>query len=223
MFAMTHFRAVILDVDGTLVDSNDAHARSWQEALSEHGYDVPFKRIRNLIGMGGDNLLPEAIHVEKDSELGQQIAKRRQEIFKSRYLPELKAFPEVRALVARLRDAGLKVVVASSGEKDEVEHLLELAQVTDLVEAQTSSADAENSKPDPDIIEAALEKLDYPPYQVVMLGDTPYDVEAASKAGVPVIAMRSGEFSDDDLKDAIAIYDDAADLLHHFNSSPLVK
>ncbi|GAB4514573.1 MAG: HAD family hydrolase [Anaerolineae bacterium] len=213
--------AVILDVDGTLVDSNDAHASAWLSALQAYGYDVTFDNIRPLIGMGGDNLLPAAVQVTQDSEIGQEIAKERRKVYKTVYLPNVKAFPKVRELVAHLQQAGLQLIAASSGEESEVEANLHKAGVEDLVTDYTSSDDVENSKPEPDILEAALEKLGCSPKQAVMIGDSPYDIQAAQKLGLPIIALRCGGFSDDVLADATAIYDDPADLLAHFAESPL--
>lgn len=210
---MKPIQGVILDVDGTLVDSNDAHAHAWVEAFAEQGIRVEFEKVRPLIGMGGDKLMPEVSGISEETEQGELISKRRSEIFKEKYLPHLKAFPKTKEMLQRLRDEGLKLVVASSAKKDELKSLLKIAGADDLIEEQTSSDDAENSKPDPDIIEAALEALDLPPDSVVMLGDTPYDIESASRAGVRAIAVRSGGWSDEDLKGAIAIYDDPADLL----------
>jgi HAD superfamily hydrolase (TIGR01549 family) len=210
---MKPIRGVILDVDGTLVDSNDAHAHAWVEALAEQGINVEFEKVRSLIGMGGDKLLPEVSGISEETEQGKLVSERRSEIFKEKYLPHLKAFPKTRELLERMRDEGLKLVVASSAKKDELKALLKIARADDLIEDKTSSDDAENSKPDPDIVKAALEAIGLSPDAVVMIGDTPYDIESASKAHVRVIAVRSGGWSDEDLKGAIAIYDDPADLL----------
>lgn len=218
---MAAYRAVILDVDGTLVDSNDAHARVWFDAFKEHGHDVDFDQVRGLIGKGGDHLMPEVSGVEHDSPEGEAISKRRSELFKERELSKLKAFPQTRELLERLRERGLRLAVASSAKGDELTPLLEVAGAKDLVETETSSSDAKQSKPDPDIIQAALDKLKLPPDQVVMLGDTPYDIESARKAGVQTIALRSGGWGSDDLKGALAVYADPADLLAHFDESPL--
>jgi len=216
-------RGVILDVDGTLVDSVDAHARAWVEALAEVGHEVPFERVRGLIGMGGDKLLPEISGIEKESEQGTALSDRRRELFEQRYLAGLKPFPQTRELVQRLLDEGLTVAVASSAAGEELGGLLKAAQVEDLIEHATTSSDAENSKPDPDIIQAALQRVGLRPEEVVMLGDTPYDIEAAAKAGVPTIALRCGGWNDDELAEAIAVYQDPADLLANFDSSPLVQ
>jgi HAD superfamily hydrolase (TIGR01549 family) len=216
-------RGIILDVDGTLVDSNDAHARAWVDALQEAGFDVPFQRVRELIGMGGDNLLPEAARLDKDEEPGKSISQRRSAIFKEHYLAQVKAFPQTRALIEHFQADGLTVAVASSAQADELEHLLKIAQVEDLLDATTSSSDASHSKPDPDIILAVLERTELQPDEVLMLGDTPYDITAANKAGVATIALRCGGWNDDDLRDAHAIYSDPADLLAHYDESPLAR
>ncbi len=216
-------RGIILDVDGTLVDSNDAHARAWVEALAEHGITVDFEKARRLIGMGGDKLLPELASIEAESPEGEQLGERRGEIFKERYLPSIEPLPGSRELLKRMREDGLKLVVASSAKEDELEPLLKIAGASGLVEEKTSSDDAENSKPDPDIIHAALDRSGLSAEETVMIGDTPYDIEAARKAGVPVIAVRSGGWKDEDLARAIAIYDDPADLLAHYDESPLKR
>lgn len=218
----TTLRGVLLDVDGTLVDSNDAHAHAWVAALAEAGHAVAFERVRALIGKGGDKLLPEVSGIAKESAQGEAIGARRGAIFKERYLGQLRAFPQTRALIERMRAAGLRVAVASSAQEDELAALLAVAGVRDLIESATSSSDAKQSKPDPDIIQAALARLGLPPAATIMLGDTPYDIEAAARAGVPTIALRCGGWANADLAGAHAIYQDPADLLAHFADSPLV-
>lgn len=214
-------RGVILDMDGTLVDSNDAHAHAWVDALQEAGYAVPFARVRPLIGMGSDNLLPEVIGRSKGTPEGERLSERWGEIFKERYLPRLRPFPGAKELVARLRADGLTIAVGSSSKDDLLAPLLDLVGIADLVDATTSSSDAERSKPDPDIIQAALEKAGHSPAEILLLGDTPYDIAAADKAGVRTIALRCGGFGDRELAGAIAIYDDPADLLARYDESPL--
>lgn len=218
---MNSRRGVILDLDGTLVDSNDAHAQAWVDAFAEAGYNVPFERVRSLIGMGGDKLLPITIGVEKESDEGQRLDERRGEFFKARYLPEIRPFPEVAALLQRMKQDGHRLVVASSSKEDDLERLLEIAGVTDYVDDYTSADDVAESKPSPDAVHAALDKLGTTPAQTIMLGDTPYDVEAAHHAGVPIIALRSGGWGDADLEGAVAVYDDPADLLARYDASPL--
>jgi HAD superfamily hydrolase (TIGR01509 family) len=216
-----HIRGILLDVDGTLVDSNDAHARAWVAALEQHGHQASFERVRALIGKGGDKLLPEVADVEKDSPEGKRIAESRKQIFKERFLPTLRPFPQARALLERMRRDGLRLVVASSAESGELDALLDAAQVSDLIERKTSSSDAPHSKPDPDIVQAALGQLGEPPEAVLMLGDTPYDVEASARAGVKTIALRCGGWDRPDLAGALAVYDDPADLLARYGESPL--
>jgi len=218
---VTHILAVIFDVDGTLVDSNDAQARSWVDALKEFGYSVPYEKVRPLIGMGGDKVLPETIGVQKDSEKGKQISKRRSEIFKEKYLPNVKPFPDAQKLLDRMRKQGLKLAIATSAQPDELRPLLQIVGAADLIEDKTSARDVKSSKPDPDVMQVALKRVGYPPNEVVMIGDTPYDIEAARKVGVGAIAFRCGGWSDSDLAGAIAIYNDPADLLAHYDSSPL--
>ena len=216
-------RGVILDIDGTLVDSNDAHASAWVEALAEHGIDVEYEKARRLIGMGGDKLLPELTGLEEDSPIGKKIGESRSKIFKSKYLPHLKPFPRVKELLARMTKDGLRLVVASSAKEDELKELLKIAGAEEFIEDKTSSSDAENSKPDPDIVEAALDDLGLSPDEVIMIGDTPYDVEAAARADIKTLAFRSGGWRDAELKDAVAVYQDPADLLARYDSSPLAK
>jgi HAD superfamily hydrolase (TIGR01509 family) len=215
------YRGILLDLDGTLVDSNDAHAQSWHRAFSENGQDIPYDEIRQRIGMGGDNLIPSLLGVEKESELGSRISERRGEIFQNEHLPRLRPFPGVRPLLERMREAGLRLVVATSAPEEEMEPLIEIAGIRDLLEEKTSADDADSSKPDPDIIHAALDRLGLPAEEALMLGDTPYDIAAAGEAGVDVIAFRSGGFPDEDLTGALAIYDGPADLLERWEESPL--
>ncbi len=218
-----NIRGVILDVDGTLVDSNDAHARAWMEGMAEHGYDASFETVRPLVGMGGDKLLPKAIQVDGEGEEGKAIDARRSEIFQTNYLPRLRAFPQVRELLTFMKERGLKLVVASSSKRETLEALLELAGATDLIESSTSTDDADASKPAPDIVGTALGRLGLPKDAVVMLGDTPYDVEAAQRAGVSLIGLRCGGWDDAGLEGAVAVYDDPADLLAHYDASPLAS
>ena len=218
---MKQIHGVILDVDGTLVDSNDAHAKSWVEALAEFGYTVPFAKVRPLIGKGGDKVLPEVIGVQSTSDKGQKISKRRAEIFKERYLSTVQPFPGAQALLNHMRSHGLKLAIASSAKPDELRSLLQLVGAADLIQEKTSSEEAKDSKPAPESVEVTLQKMGYLPNAVLMLGDTPYDIEAAKKAGVDTIALRSGGWKDADLREAIAIYTDTADLLQQYDHSPL--
>jgi HAD superfamily hydrolase (TIGR01509 family) len=212
-------KGVIFDVDGTLVNSNDAHADSWAEIFSEAGYDVPFDVVRPLIGMGGDKLLPKTIGIESDSAEGKRLSAKRWKLFKEKYVPALKPLDGARALVQRIRNDGLATVIATSAEKDELHVLLRAAEVADLMEDEATSSDAESSKPDPDIVQAAIRKSGLRPDGLVMIGDTPYDVEAAIRANVSIIAFRSGGWLDSKLGGSSAIYDGPADLLANYETS----
>jgi HAD superfamily hydrolase (TIGR01509 family) len=212
-------KGIIFDVDGTLVDSNDAHAESWVDTFAEAGYDVPFGIVRPLIGMGADKLLPLAVGVSNESDEGKRLTDRRSEIFREKYLPRLRALPGSRELVSRVRAAGLKAIVATSAKDQELKGLLNAARVEDLMEERATSSDAKRSKPDPDIVHAAIDESSLAPDHLVMIGDTPYDVEAATRASVRIIGFRSGGWKDEDLKGAVEIYDGPADLLANYESS----
>ena len=216
-------QGVIFDIDGTLVDSNDAHAQSWVDTFAEAGYNVPFDVVRPLIGMGADKLLPKAIGISHDSKEGKKLVKRRSEIFRDKYLPHLSPLEGSRALVQRVRSDGLKAIVATSAKDEELKGLLEAAEVADLMEEKATASDAKRSKPDPDIVEAAIEESGIPPKNLVMIGDTPYDSAAAAKAKVRTIGFRSGGWTDAALQGAVEIYDGPADLLAHYDSSLLGK
>lgn len=216
---MNTLRGVLLDIDGTLIDSNDAHALAWVAALAEQDIHVRREDVRRLIGMGGDKLLPAITGVDAESALGQGIGERRAELFRERYLPGVSAFPGSRALLERMSADGLTLVAASSAKADELGALLARAGATGLLRGATSSDDAERSKPDPDIVVEAIARSGHHPGELVMLGDTPYDVEAGTRAGVPVVALRCGGWDDADLRGAAAIYDGPADLLARYDAS----
>ena len=215
---------VILDVDGTLVDSNDAHAAAWQTAFDTtpelQGFNhINFDRIRHLIGKGGEKLLLELTGLEKDSDLGKRLSALRSKIFSENYLPFLKPFEGSEPLLKQFHENGLRLAIASSAEAGELKSLLKICGADKYVEEVSSSDDAKHSKPDPDIIQAALKKMKLQPSQAVMLGDTPYDIEAATRAGCKCIAFRSGGWSDLDLMGAFAVYDDVGDLLTQYDIS----
>ena len=214
-------KGVLFDVDGTLLDSNDAHALSWVEAFEEAGYDVPFDVVRPLIGMGADKLLPKTIAVSNDSDEGKELVERHSDIFQERHLPRLGPFKGARDLVRRIRSDDLKPLVATSARDEQLTQLLKAAHVEDLMEERATASDAKRSKPDPDIVKAAIEESGISPKHLVMIGDTPYDIEAAAKAGVRTIAFRCGGWSDDKLKGAAEIYDGPSDLLAHYEASAI--
>jgi HAD superfamily hydrolase (TIGR01509 family) len=213
---------VLFDIDGTLLDSNDAHAQSWVEIFRRHGRDIAYERVRPLIGKGGDKLLPELTGLDAEAGEGKQMTEERSRLFLHDWLPKLRPTRGARELVQRLRDDGFRLVIATSAGGDELDQLLRQAQVDDLIEQATSSDDAESSKPDPDIIQAALKKGKLRPEGAVMIGDTPYDIEAAGRAGVTTIALRCGGWWDDvALAGAVATYVDPGALLAHIYRSPL--
>lgn len=216
-------RGVIFDIDGTLVDSNRAHAESWAEVLNRYGYQVTADEVQPLIGMGGDKLLPELIGVAIDSEQGKRYSEERTKLFFESYLPDVRAFPGGRELAQQLHDDGFVLVVATSASEDELEKLLKVAGIGDLLTDTTSSDDAERSKPDPDIVEAAVRRAGLSAARLVMIGDTPYDVEAAKRAGVGMIAVTAGGWAGSDLAGADAVYKDVAEILARYDEVEFFK
>jgi HAD superfamily hydrolase (TIGR01549 family) len=214
---------VLLDIDGTLIDSNDAHASAWVDVGKEFGYDIEFSQVRRLIGMGGDKVLPELTGLEEASAEGERMLARRGEIFRERYLPDLEAFAGTRELLERMAADGLKLVVATSASEDDLQGLLRQAGIEDLIDQAANSDDAEESKPAPDIVEAALRRAKVRAAEAIMIGDTPYDIGAAQRAGVPIIAFRCGGWKDEELAGAVAVYDGPADLSGGYSSSILRK
>ena len=207
------YDAVLLDIDGTLVDSNAAHAAAWSDAFAAHGRHHSPQQIRPLIGKGGDKVLQELASLDSESGEGKKISETRARIFQERYLPTLKPTPGAREFVEWLIDSRLRVVVATSAKADEVKGLLAVCGGQALASNATTSDDAERSKPDPDIVVAALKKSGAPAGRAIMIGDTPYDIEAATRAGVATIALRCGGWDDARLQGAVAIYDDPRELL----------
>lgn len=214
---MSAVRGVLFDMDGTLVDSNDAHARAWVIAFREAGFDVPFQRVREMIGMGGDKVAPIITGFDSNSEEAHAISERCGTIFREQYLPHIEPFPDVRALFERMRDSGLSLFIATSAKPEDLKPLLRIANISDLLSGAASKKDAKHSKPDPDIIDAAKDKSGLPPDKLVMIGDTPYDIEAASRAGIRCIAFRSGGWPDDKLTGAAQIYDGPWDMLDNYS------
>jgi phosphoglycolate phosphatase-like HAD superfamily hydrolase len=217
-------KAVIFDIDGTLVDSVDLHARAWQEAFEHFGKRFPFEKVRYQIGKGGDQLLPVFLSEAEIEEFGDELTEYRGDLFKREYLPRVVAFPSVRALFERILRDGKRIALASSAKKDELSEYKRIANIEDLVEDETSADDAEKSKPHPDIFEAALSQLgDVRASEAVVVGDTPYDAEAAGKAGLRTVGVLSGGFPEEDLRAAgcVRVYKDPAELLANYDSSPL--
>ena len=219
-------RAAIFDIDGTLLDSVDLHARAWVEAFAHFGVETEAAEVRRQIGKGGDELMPVFLPRDRVEREGETIEAYRSDLFKTKYLDAVRPFPAVRALFERIRAAGLTIALASSGKRAEVEHYQEILGIADLVDAATSADDADRSKPHPDIFQAAMGKLDgIDPSAMIVIGDTPYDAEAAAKAGLNTIGLLCGGFPEADLVGAgcIAIYRDPQDLLDRFDASPIAR
>ncbi|MGZ3651238.1 MAG: HAD family hydrolase [Bdellovibrionota bacterium] len=214
---------VLLDIDGTLIDSNEAHARAWTEALAEAGVPAEYAAVREKIGEGGDHLLSELTGISFDSELGMKIRERRGEIFRLDFLPRLRALPGTRALLELFRDRGLRFAAATSGSRREAEALLRQARLDDLIQNYATADDAPSTKPDPAILEVALRYIGLPAKQVIMLGDTPYDVQAATRARIPIVAFTCGGWPAEALKGAVAVYQGPWELLAAFERSPFAQ
>ena len=219
------YEAAIFDIDGTLVDSVDFHAETWRQVFENHGRHVTFEEIRAQIGKGGDQLMPVFLSAREVEKLGEKMEAERGKLFKKEFMPKVKPFPGVRALFERMKQGGLKIALATSAKKDELEHYSKLLEIEDLIEAGVSTDDAENSKPHPDIFQAAVKKLGgIPTERTLAVGDTPYDAEAAGKIGIRTVGFRCGGFSPEDLEKAgaIALYQDSEDLLRRYDGSPFV-
>jgi HAD superfamily hydrolase (TIGR01509 family) len=218
--------AVLFDIDGTLIDSNDLHAAAWREAFLHYGVDLPHDVVRAQIGKGGDNLIPALLPKELVERRKDEIDEYRSELFKRDYLPRVVPFPGVRALFERIVADGKKIVLASSAKGEEVEFHMGVIGARDLITATTSADDVEHSKPCPDIFAAALQKVQpLSAVEVLVVGDTPYDVQAAKKLGMRVIGVRSGGFPDESLTGAGAdeLYEGPEDLLFNYDSSLIAR
>lgn len=214
-------RGVIFDVDGTLVDSNPAHTQAWLRALQEAGLPADAEEIRRSIGMGGDKIIPMQTGWSDQDPEGKALAQRRGEIFQTDYLPNLNAFRGASQLVERLHRDGLKLAVASSARPEELDPLLDLIGIQSFLEQKTSSGDAKESKPDPDIVAVALDRLGLKAEEVIMIGDTPYDLLAARQLTIRPLAFLTGGWSRRELEQAEWIFAGPAALLDAMGSGPL--
>jgi HAD superfamily hydrolase (TIGR01509 family) len=216
--------AVIFDVDGTLVDTVSLHAQAWADTFRHFGVDVSVEDVRRQIGKGGDQLMPVFLDEHTLLEQGDEIERYRSDLFKRCYFDKARAFPAVRDLFVKLREANTTIAVGSSCKADELDHYLGLAGVADLVSVRTTSADAARTKPYPDIFKAALQALgEVAGRDVVVIGDSPYDAEAARRAGLASVGLLSGGFAEEELRVAgcVAVYRDPRDLLDNLDASPL--
>ena len=215
-------KAAIFDLDGTLLDSVDLHALAWHEAMVKFGHDVTLEQVRSQIGKGGDKLIPVFLSADEQRDHGKELEEWRGRRFKTRYLPLVRPFSAVPDLLRRLRDAGLRIAVASSAKRDELDNYLEIAGIGGLVDATTSSEDADESKPAPDVFEIILKKLRIPGADAVAIGDTPYDAIAAGKAGVATIGVLCGGFTEPSLRQAgcVQIFRGPAALFAYCHAEP---
>jgi HAD superfamily hydrolase (TIGR01509 family) len=213
----------VLDVDGTLVDSNYQHALAWYRALRSMGETFPVWRLHRLIGMGGDQVITSLGGEELEERIGEEARKRQGEEVDA-LIDEIAPLPGARDLLLAVKERGHRLVLASSGQQRHVDFALDLLDARGIADAWTSSADAEQTKPAPDLLQVALKKLGAPKdASSVLIGDSVWDVEAAKNAGMPAIVVRSGGFGDDELRDAgaVGIYDTPGDLAAALDDTPL--
>lgn len=214
--------AALLDVDGTLIDSNYHHALAWYRAFRRHDIVLPLWRIHRAVGMGGDQLVPALVGSKLDKAKGDDIRAARDEIYTGGLIDEVAALEGAHELIAELKDRGLQVVLASSSPWDELERYLDLLDARELADAWTTKDDVEATKPEPDLILAALEKAQTE--SAVMVGDTPWDVKAASKAGVETLCVITGGWSKQELREAgaIAVFESVDELRPRIEETPLL-
>jgi HAD superfamily hydrolase (TIGR01509 family) len=214
-------RAAILDIDGTLVDTNYQHALAWYRAFRQSGFVLPVWKIHRAIGMGGDQLVGHLIGEERDEELGDDIRAAEKALYLA-MIEEVEPLDGARDLIVELKDRGSTVILASSAKSNELDHYLDLLDVREVVDDWTSSADVEQTKPEPDLVLAALEKAGTKE-DAVMVGDTPWDVKAARNAGIDTIAVMTGGFGEDELREAgaLEVFDSIVALRERMSSTPL--
>ena len=218
-------QAVLFDVDGTLIDSVDLHARAWQDAFAHFGKRITFEEVRAQIGKGGDQLMPVFLSQDELARIGRELERYRAELYQREYLKRVRPSPGVRELFEELLRRGVRIALASSAKSEELELYKRLCRIDDLVQAETSADDAERSKPHPDIFQAALKRLgkDVELRRTFVVGDSPWDAIAAHRLGVRAIGVLCGGFAEADLRRAgcIAIYRDPEDLRMRLDQSPL--
>lgn len=219
---MTIIRAVLFDIDGTLVDSNERHVDAWAFAFRGAGRPQEIDAIRKQIGKGGELLVP-ALAPDMDERTQAAVTQAHGDHFKALYLETIRPFAGAAALLRRVHADGRRVVLASSAKGEELDHYVDLLGIADLVAATTSTDDVETSKPAPDIFAVALERVGLAPDEAIAVGDTVYDVEAAARSGIATIGVTSGPFDERELRDAgaVAVFADVAALLADIAHSPL--
>jgi HAD superfamily hydrolase (TIGR01509 family) len=211
--------AILFDMDGTLIDSNDAHAEAWREIFLRYGKDIPASAIRTQIGKGGDQLVPVFLSADEQASFGEEMQKRRSALVRERYIPSFRPFPGVRELFQRILQDGVRIAIATSAAGPELDSYLEIAGIRDLPVGRVTADDAERSKPHPDIFLAAWKKLGAPKERTLVVGDSPYDAEGAERAGLPFLGVRCGGFPEESLRRGTCkgIVDDPADLLVRYD------
>lgn len=209
-------KAVIFDIDGTLIDSNKAHAESFVKAFKKFGKTVSYIELKWLIGMGADKILEKFLSKSEIKKFGKELTEFRKNLFLKEYLPEIETFPKLKELFKKLDSENKKIALASSASDEELKEYKKKLQISQFLDAETTSDDAEEAKPEPDIFQAAFKKLKIvKKEEVLIVGDTPYDAEAAVKANLKIIGVKTGGWSDKTLrsKGCFAVYKDLAELL----------
>ena len=211
----------ILDIDGTLVDTNYHHAIAWYRAFRELEVVLPVWQVHRHIGMGGDQMVPALAGEEFEEAQGDEVRERETAHYRE-LIDEVEPLPGARTLIERLKEAGHTVVLASSAKEDEVDHYLELLEVRELTDAWTCSSDVEETKPEPDLVRAALDRAANPEAGAVLVGDSTWDCEAARRAEVQCLAVLTGGFSDEELREAgaAAVFDSVEQLLSRVDETP---
>ncbi len=210
-------QALLVDIDGTLVDSNDKHADCWIEAFAHFGKKVDWDVVRRQIGKGGDLLVPDTLNAREMRAFGEQVKEYRGELWKRRYMETVEPFPGVREALEAIHGRGVRLAFASSSNPDEVEYYVELLKAQDLLAGSTSKEDARMSKPSPEIFQAALDQVGSDPEFTFAVGDTPYDVLAAHRIPVPIVAVLSGGFSRELLAKAELLFEDVVGMAKELN------
>jgi HAD superfamily hydrolase (TIGR01549 family) len=205
---LVNLQAILFDIDGTLVDTNELHVRCWLEAFEHFGKKLEVDVVRHQIGKGGDLLVPDLLNAKEMRRFGEALKKYRGELYKERYMPRAKPFDGARETLETLHERGVRIALASSSNEDEVEYYTQLLGVEKLIEGSTSKKDAEHSKPSPEIFRAALERIGADEERTFAVGDTPYDILAAHRIPLPVVAVLSGGFERELLAKSEFLFDD---------------
>ena len=218
-------KALLCDIDGTLVQSNWLHAQAWQDAFAEMGIAVELEDVRRQIGKGGDELVPVFVPWWKQKQVEEPLKTLRKFIFETEYLSKVEAIPRVRELLLKLKENGIRLALASSASKEDLQDYKKIAGIEDLIEEETSASDTDRAKPHPDIFEATLKRLGLKAKECLALGDTPYDAEAAGKAGLWTVGVTTGGWTREELLAAgcVEVYEDVGELLDRFEESALVR